>query len=457
MQAVADTSHWHDDGSGAELALSAGSVIAGRYRLDEIIGRGGMATVWRGHDERLGRDVAVKICPPETPGAPVRLREERLSSALLHPNVVSIFDAGDISAPEVGAGSTFIVMEYVRGTTAHQIAPVSWREAVGIIRQAADGLAAAHERGIVHCDVKPGNLLIDQRGRVLVADFGIAVPAESELGEFVHGSPAYVAPERLAGERADARVDVYGLGGVLSFLITGTRPTDDRISLPLDCPSGIGNVIALARSRNPDERYANAQEFRAALDRAVGAESIHRRADTVITERPASLDTHRLRQAEFASPRRVISHPARVRPVNPRHSAQQTAAMSPSPVRIARPLAGRQTRQAAVRKRLATQIAVGIAGLMVLLMVGAVLRDIVSIDSAASGPVPVAAASDMPNVEGQTFATAIATLAEQGIVVERVDVIYSPGPANKVVAQHPPAGAPVSDDNSVTLVVRANQ
>ena len=466
MQVVAESSHEEDRRPGADLALSGGSVIAGRYRLDEIIGRGGMATVWRGHDQRLGRDVAIKICPHEPTGVPMPIREEHLSSALHHPNIVSIFDAGDIVAPDPGAGCAFIVMEYVSGTTAHQIAPVSWREAVTIIRQAADGLAATHERGIVHCDVKPGNLLIDRRGRVLVADFGIAMPAESELGEFVHGSPAYVAPERLSGERADPRADVYGLGGVLLFLITGSRPADDAVRLPIDCPSEIGNVIARARSSSPHERYADAREFRQALDLAAGSASRNLNEDAVTAERPTMrVATARgtagagglRRHAATDSSRQVISHPTRIRPAHARQPAQQTAAMSPSPVRLTRPANEGHRRRRASRTRPATLIAAGIAGLLLLIVTTTVLRQIISVDQATTGSRPVAAAIAMPNVEGQTLATAVSRLTEQGLVVERVDVIYGPGPINQVVVQHPAAGVTVGEDEPITLVVRTGR
>jgi eukaryotic-like serine/threonine-protein kinase len=458
MQTVAESIHEHNHPSGATDALPAGTVIADRYRLDEIIARGGMATVWRGHDLRLGRDVAVKLCPPGAPGASLQIREEHFSSALLHPNVVAIFDAGDIAEPEPGAGNAFIVMEYIKGSTAHQIAPVAWRDAVNIVCQAADGLAAAHERGIVHCDIKPGNLLIDRRGRVLVADFGIAMPVESELGEFVHGSAAYVAPERLTGERADPRVDVYGLGGVLSFLLTGQRPTDDAVSLPLDCPSELSNVIARARSHNPHERYADASAFREAVDRATDAVSVHQKKDSVLTERTkiGSVGASRLRD-DVESSRRVISHPTRVRAAHARPMAQQTAAMSPSPVRIARRPDGNRTRHQSEPKRLATRIAAVCVGVLLLLLIGTVLREIVSIDQTTPGPAPVAAAIDMPDVEGQTIATALATLAEQGLVIERVDVIYGPGPINQVVEQNPTAGEPIDERETVTLVVRTGR
>ena len=470
MQAVAESTNWEGPIPGGNPAaagtgggLVAGYLVAGRYRLDEVIGRGGMATVWRGHDERLGRDVAVKICPPATSDCPRTIREERFSSMLLHPNIVSIFDAGDITDDQSGACGSFIVMEYVDGTTAHAIAPVPWRAALSIVRQAAEGLAAAHERGIVHCDVKPGNLLIDRRNRVLVADFGIAMPAESDVGDFVHGSPAYIAPERLIGAPADPRVDVYGLGGVLSFLITGQRPVGEGVSLALDCPSELARVIARARARNPRERFADAREMRAALDAAAGT-ALGKRVDgaVVLAEHPASAlsDGRTRRRPAIDSPRRVIGHPLHVRPSKPRQLAQETAAMSPSPVPLTRPVNGARPRRQAYRphrRNIGPFVAAGVVGLLLLLASGIVLRQVISIDPVAPGPPSVAAAIEMPNVQGETFAVAIDSLSERGIVVERVDVIYGPGPLNQVVTQTPAPGATIGDDDPVTLVVRTRR
>ncbi|MDQ3548161.1 MAG: serine/threonine protein kinase [Chloroflexota bacterium] len=449
--------------AGTGEGLVAGYLVAGRYRLDEVIGRGGMATVWRGHDERLGRDVAVKVCPPATTDCPRTIREERFSSTLLHPNVVSIFDAGDIADDASGACGSFIVMEYVEGTTAHEIAPVPWRAALSIVRQAAEGLAAAHQRGIVHCDVKPGNLLIDRRNRVLVADFGIAMSAESDVGDFVHGSPAYIAPERLTGVPADPRVDVYGLGGVLTFLLTGQRPVGEIINLPIGCPSELASVIARARARNPRERFADARELRAALDAAAGAAAGKRVDDvTVLANQSADLQSNdRTRRAStIESSRLIIGHPLHVRPAQPRQIAQETAAMSPSPVRLTRPVNGARPRRQTYRPHHRSSgpiVAAAILGLLLLLASGIVLRQVVSIAPVVPGPPAAAAAIEMPNVQGETLAGAIESLSERGIVVERVDVIFGPGPLNQVVTQNPDPGATIGDDDLVTLVVRTGR
>jgi serine/threonine protein kinase len=417
-----------------------------------------MATVWRGHDLRLWRDVAIKVCAPEAAGCPRAIREEQFSSTLQHPNIVSVFDAGDIADSEAGNVS-FIVMEYVQGTTAQQVAPVSWHEAIRIVRQAADGLAAAHERGIVHCDVKPGNLLIDNRGRVLVADFGIAMPVESEIGEYVHGSPAYLAPERLAGEPADPRVDVYGLAGVLEYLITGSRPSSDAISLPLSCPPQIARVIARAKASNPYERYSDAREFRIALDgmtKAIDSVPVESTLRLRRDNRVVAGSTHHAMRRVIRPPYRAVPNAATDRP-----TAQETAAMSSFPVSrsTSSVVASRaRTTQRSNKRRWATLVLVAVAAVVTLLAGSIVLRDVASTGGMPPGPAPVVAAVEMPAVEGQSLAMAVDTLSGLGIDVDRVDVIYEPGPSNQIVAQVPEPGTTLSDDDvKVTLVVRANR
>lgn len=435
------------------VELPVGSVIAERYRLDEVIGRGGMATVYRGHDERLGRDVAVKLCrpSPELPASP--LQEERVSSSLVHNNIVSIFDAGEIPDGGPAAGSTFIVMEFVHGTTAHAIAPVPWRQAVDIVSQAADGLAAAHRCGIVHCDVKPGNLLIDHAGRVKVADFGVAVEEHSEVGDYVHGSPAYISPERLSGERPDARVDVYGLGGVLEFLLTGESPSEDglpQLAASGLAPAALAAVIAQARSRDPNRRYADAGEMRVALDQVTAAAgAATERVDVLAGEQPTrALEVERRQpvQSESAGPgierdtRAVVPPSGRARAVRSARTARSASVPGrPQP--------------APSHTRVATIVGIIAIGLVVLLFGGRILGGVVS---DGTGGAPAAAAVAVPDVRGQTFAAAISQLAEHGIVVDRVEIVYAPGTLNLVVDQQPAPGDEVGDDG-VTLIVRTSK
>jgi len=208
-------------------------VIAGRYSLDREIGRGGMGAVWLGHDELLGRDVALKrigMLPGAGSTDLARVeREARLTARLSHPNVVAVFDL----VTDAETDAHWLVMEYVDGVTLARLireqGPLSPDEAAPLLRQVADALAAAHAAGIVHRDVKPSNIMVDRDGRVKLADFGIARiatdPALTQTG-LVTGSPAYLAPEVAAGQRGDETVDVWSLGATAFHLLTGRPPYD---------------------------------------------------------------------------------------------------------------------------------------------------------------------------------------------------------------------------------------
>ncbi|TCO33570.1 serine/threonine protein kinase [Kribbella steppae] len=203
-------------------------LLAGRYRLTEVLGHGGMGEVFRGCDELLGRPVAVKLLLPGwgDPFAAARFRREARTAAMVKdPHVVAAYDFGQQD------GNYYLVMELVEGrSVAHELAmhgPLESERAVDIVQQAAAGLAAAHRRGIVHRDIKPANLLIDADGTVKVADFGIARfvtdPARTVPGQ-VLGTSLYLAPERALGKPATAASDVYALGCVLYQLVTGHPP-----------------------------------------------------------------------------------------------------------------------------------------------------------------------------------------------------------------------------------------
>jgi eukaryotic-like serine/threonine-protein kinase len=205
-------------------------MIAGRYRVERILGAGGMATVYLAYDQQLDRPVAVKVLAENLAAEDdLRrrfLREARLAAALAHPNVVRVFGTG-----EDEAGLPFIVMEYVEGETLAELLRRRGRlpapEVRGLVGQAAAGLAHAHAAGLVHRDVKPQNLLLAGDGCLKVADFGIARVEEgtrlTQAGT-VLGTAAYIAPEQLAGEPVSAAADVYSLGAVFYELLTGRPP-----------------------------------------------------------------------------------------------------------------------------------------------------------------------------------------------------------------------------------------
>jgi eukaryotic-like serine/threonine-protein kinase len=207
----------------------ASEMIAGRYELLDVIGRGGMGVVYRGHDHLLDRVVAVKILPAQYASDALLVqrfeREARAAARLSHPNIVSVFDTGHEGTVH------YIVMECVAGEslaqTLAQRGALPVPEAVEIAAQVADALAAAHVAGIVHRDVKPGNVMVQPTGSCKVLDFGIArAAAEAALTQdaAMLGSVPYMPPETALGHAADARSDIYSLGCVLYEMLTGELP-----------------------------------------------------------------------------------------------------------------------------------------------------------------------------------------------------------------------------------------
>ncbi|MGI5521154.1 serine/threonine-protein kinase [Micromonospora sp. CA-259024] len=206
--------------------------LDGRYQLERRIGVGGMSEVWRAHDQVLDRPIAVKLISPgpdDEDGPVERIRAEARSAArLVHPNVASVHDFGT-SSTLPGRPVPYIVMELAEGETlaVHlRAGPLDWRISVRVCAEVAAALAAAHADGIVHRDVKPANVMLTPSG-VKVLDFGIATPAGSPdpmPAGMVLGTPAYLAPEQLDGAPATPAADMYALGVLLYYCLTGRLP-----------------------------------------------------------------------------------------------------------------------------------------------------------------------------------------------------------------------------------------
>jgi len=258
-------------------------VIAGRYDIEREIGRGGMGAVWLGHDTVLGREVALKrigLMPgAQAPDLERAEREARLAARLNHPHVVAVFDL-------VAEGDeTWLVMEYVEGITLSAFVQRDGAlipdEAAALIRQAADALAAAHQAGIVHRDVKPSNMLVNPAGEVKLTDFGIAkaqTRKETSPGNLIKGKIAFMSPEQAAGEALDARSDLFSAGTMLYVMITRRHPFDaptdyETLMLvksgdflaPETARPGLNpelyRVIRKAMAKAPADRYQTAEEM----------------------------------------------------------------------------------------------------------------------------------------------------------------------------------------------------
>jgi beta-lactam-binding protein with PASTA domain len=277
-------------------------VLAGRYEVGELIGRGGMAEVHIGHDARLGRTVAIKVLRSDLARDPSFLarfrREAQSAAALNHPAIVSVYDTGeDISTDPTGnqVHIPFIVMEYVEGHTVRDIladgAAVPIEEAVEITVGILSALEYSHHAGIVHRDIKPANVMITPTGAVKVMDFGIAravadSAATMTQGQAVIGTAQYLSPEQARGEQVDARSDLYSTGCVLFELLTGRPPFvgDSPVALAYqhvgqeaqrpseiasDVPDVLDRITLKALTKNRDHRYSSAAEFRADLESAM--------------------------------------------------------------------------------------------------------------------------------------------------------------------------------------------
>jgi hypothetical protein len=270
-------------------------LLAGRYRLGDDLGAGGTARVVRATDERLGRDVAVKLldsriaASADPSGRDRFLQECRTLAGFIHPGAVLVFDAGEDD------GDLFLVMELVEGTTlAHRLAhagPLSIAESVHIAREVLRVLAAAHSSGIVHRDVKPANILLGEAGVVKLADFGIAKRFE-DIEEsvtstgFVVGTPRYLAPEQARGDTVTPATDVYAVGVLLYEMLAGHPPFvgDSAIAIAVaqqastapdiravrpDVPPSVAAAIAASLALDPAQRPATASHLEAALNAAV--------------------------------------------------------------------------------------------------------------------------------------------------------------------------------------------
>ncbi|MFI6515911.1 cellulose binding domain-containing protein [Spirillospora sp. NPDC050679] len=247
-----------------------GTVLGGRYRLEEQVGAGGMATVWRAADLVLERAVAVKL--PRRAAGGLR-REAAAAAGLAHPHVTAVYDYGEAVRPDGGA-LPYVVMELLRGESlAARLArgPLPWRHAAGVGAHLAEALAAAHAAGVVHRDVKPANVFLTPGG-VKVLDFGIAFTARTSRAGPVWGTPAYAAPELAAGEEPAPSADVYSLGVVLREML-GDTSDDSPDDVPDEAASGVPEEVVAVCRRCLDERpeaRPSAGEAAAILGRAAG-------------------------------------------------------------------------------------------------------------------------------------------------------------------------------------------
>ena len=416
--------------------VSQSRIFSGRYEITHLIARGGMAQVYRAHDNLLDREVALKVLFPELSvdqNFVERFRREAQSAARLsHPNIVPVFDWGE------DHGTYFIVMEYVDGRPLSQVikdlGTVPPKRAAVIAGNVAAGLAYAHRRGMVHRDVKPGNVLITDDGSVRVTDFGIAraVNTEDDLTQAgsVMGTATYFSPEQAEGKAVDGRSDIYSLGIVLYEMLLGRPPFQgdspvavasmhvrNSVPLPRDLAPGIPEAIEAismkALSKDPNLRYQDAEEMRADLMRFVDG-------------KPVSAEDPTLALA--------MSDTAMVAAVNQTMAIPIFTGPRSEPLQVAK--AGKPLTRQPLVWGLAAVAVVAVITVGLLLVNGSKSKQLT-----------------MPNLVGLTQTAAVEQIQKDGLILGTVSTVSSSKPANQVVSTSPTAGLPLGKGVHVNLVV----
>ncbi|MHA6513142.1 Stk1 family PASTA domain-containing Ser/Thr kinase [Tessaracoccus sp. Z1128] len=430
-----------------------GALLGGRYELDQVIGRGGMAEVWRARDLRLERDVAVKRLRVDLASDPTfqaRFRREAQSAAgLNHPNIVAVYDTGEERDASSDISVPFIVMELVEGVTLREVLrdgrKIVPERALEFTAGVLDALAYSHRAGIIHRDIKPANVMLTPNGTVKVMDFGIAravadTSATMTQTAAVIGTAQYLSPEQARGEKVDNRSDIYSVGCLLYELLTsqplfkGDSPVsvayqhvreipvppshvDPEVTAPMDA------IVLKSLEKDPRDRYQDASEMREDILRSLNGQPVL-----------ASLPTENPTQVIPSDPMTTTAR----RGMAPVPAAAPSPALSPVRVDEVRDTDRRSNRGV---------IALAIIAGLILIAMG------VALWSLLNPPEPVVETVAVPTVVGQTQLAAENLLTDKNLVP---DVTFEAGTdENKglVLDSDPDSGELVEPGSTVTLVV----
>ena len=421
-------------------------LLAGRYQLGELVGRGGMSDVHRGTDTRLGRTVAIKLLKPSLatdPAFRTRFRQEAQAAArMAHPTIVRVFDAGEETVHEPNgheAQLPFIVMEFVDGILLKDLikkGPLEVSEAVRITEGILTALEYSHRAGVVHRDIKPGNVMITKAGQVKVMDFGIARAISDSSATVaqttaVLGTASYFSPEQAKGESVDARTDLYSTGVVLFEMLAGRPPfrgdtpvavAYQHVSETAVAPSTLNPkvspamdvVVARALTKNRFERYQTVAEFRADLEEAAaGRVPVHKESDE-------------LSETLFGAPPTSVSGPE--------------AAF--------RQLAEDQTMTRTQRRPPVIWIWAGIAVMAVVIV--AVLAWVLRLAPTTTMP---ETSRTVPALAGQTVDEATATLEKMKLKWTQTTETSATYPEGQIIRSDPGSGIVVATGDTINLYV----
>ena len=424
-----------------------GKVLESRYSVDALIARGGMATVYRGTDLRLGRTVALKVLGGvlvNDPDFVARFTQEaRATAALTHPNVVAVHDQG------ISFGFPFLVMEFVQGRTIREVltksGPLTSAHALEIISSVLAGLSSAHDAGFVHRDIKPENVLITNDGHIKVTDFGLArvindTPVSDSTGAILLGTMAYLSPEQVQQHAVDQRSDVYSCGILLYEMVTGLVPftgaspldvafqhVNSDVTAPStiqpDVPPAVDHLVLAATRKSPIERMQSARAFREAVIRAINAVP---RAETLIDA--LSLQAEQVEPAAFR-----VTPPA---PLEKLASSPKQRTNASEPIQI--------NEHTPTRRKFTSIL------LVLAILVGAgAWYQFTRAEDASSQIVAV----EIPQIIGTQIAEATSMLTSLGITAETIQEDFDDSTAGTILSTDPAAGTRVPKGSILKVVV----
>lgn len=390
----------------------------GQFTIKQEIGRGGMATVYSATQSSIGRTVAIKVLPRHflhDPGFLERFkREVDVISKLEHPHILPIYDYGEDD------GVPYIAMRFLGGGSMAEMVRRGVPELPDLVKpftQVADALDYAHQQGVIHRDLKPGNIMLDEYGNAYLSDFGIARVMGSDLtGSAIVGTPAYMSPEQAQGGPIDSRSDIYALGIVLFEMITGREPYQAETPMSMllkhinepvppvsdfrqGVPDSVEAVVERATSKNPDERYASASELARTFEQAltIGDTAVRRAAPT-----EPSVRSRNEPQQAYAAPQAVIENP------------QTESAQTVEPTSTVTPARNR------------APLLVGAIIVVVLLVGGGVLLlpQLGGQTEVAPVPTPFRSAMTVDNDEGYTISMPESWASEDESDVQRISRVW---------------------------------
>ena len=449
-------------------------VLAGRYQVGEIIGRGGMADVFEGVDLRLGRKIAIKLLKSDLANDEnfeSRFAQEAQASAkMAHPTIVRIYDAGEEVSTDSNGNvrkTPFIVMEYVRGKLLRDLMherKLTASEAIGYAKGVLTALEYSHKAGIIHRDIKASNIMVTEEGQVKVMDFGIARAISDSSATQAHtsgivGTAQYFSPEQARGEAVDARTDLYSTGVVLYEMLAGRPPfkgdtavsvayqhVSEKVTPPSAHNSEISpemdQVVLNALAKDRDERFQTAEEFREHLIAASKGEA---RTKAVVVK-PAAASSQQT-QVMDAAPTEVIGE---VQPedffkelgVDFNSNTETSAIRIQNASRSERPSAG-------VLWGVGSGASVVLIGLIIwLLTLGGTFQPLLP---------PASSGIAVADVSGALFDDGAQALRDQGLLVLRLTEASDDVPAGAIIRTDPPAGTEVPERTTIEIIVSSGK